>query len=68
MGGPGSGRKKGSGKGKRIQRTFLVEAVGKQTGPQSLSITGTSLSNAKKQLKQAGFKVNRIRESAATKP
>lgn len=67
MGGPGSGRKKGSGTGKRIKRVFHIEATGKQTGPQQFKLEGTSLSGITKKLKAAGFKPTRIVESANTK-
>jgi len=51
----------------KIVKTFLVEAIGKQTGAQGFSLEATSLTAAKKMLKEAGYKVTRIVESAATK-
>jgi hypothetical protein len=53
---------------KKQVKYFLVEAIGKQTGAQAFVLDATSMTAAKKALKEAGFKVTRIVESALTKP
>lgn len=50
-----------------MKKVYLVEAIGKQTGSREFSVEANSLTAAKKMLKEAGFKVVRIVESANTK-